>query len=221
VRDQFLFCNLQVSALKDLERVRSVASYPKGAILFLEGQPARGVFILCSGRAKLSMSSSDGKTIILRIAEPGEVLGLSAAISGKAYEVTVETLEPCQGNFIAREDLLRFVRTHGDASIHMAQELSNNYHCAYCDIRALGLGHSATERLAQLLLDWSKKSEGVRGDVRITVALTHEEIAQLIGSSRETVTRCFAELKRLNLIAVKGASVVIRDRNKLKETAKA
>ena len=78
-------------------------SYP--AILFVEGQEARGVFVICNGRIKLSASSADGKSLILRIAEPGEVVGLPGTISGKPYEVTAEALEPIQANFIPRERL--------------------------------------------------------------------------------------------------------------------
>src|SRR5262249_3397304 len=100
LREDYLFCNMQPATLQALERLRSIATYPEGAMLFMEGQPSRGIFVLCNGRAKLSTSSSDGKTIILRIAEAGEVLGLSSTVSGKPYEVTAETLGPCQANFV-------------------------------------------------------------------------------------------------------------------------
>src|SRR4051812_38157657 len=102
-REDYLFCDIEPKSLKALESIRSVATYPAGSMLFLEGQAARGIFILCHGRAKLSTSSSDGKTIILRIAQPGEVLGLSATVSGKPYEASGETLEPTQANFVARD----------------------------------------------------------------------------------------------------------------------
>ncbi len=216
LREDYLFCNLSNQSLKDLEAIRSVAAYPRGSILFLEGQPARGIFVLCTGRAKLSTSSSDGKTIILRIAEPGEVLGLSATVSGKPYEVTVETLEPAQANFVARQDFLNFLRDHGDAALRVAEELSNNYHSAYNEVRALGLSTSASEKLSRVLLEWSERGKHTAAnEIRMKISLTHEEIAQLIGVSRETVTRTFAELKRKQLIQVKGSTLVIRDKTAL------
>ena len=61
-------------------------------MLFVEGQAPRGIFVLCKGRVKLSICASDGKTLILKIAEAGEVLGLSAAVSGAPYELTAETV---------------------------------------------------------------------------------------------------------------------------------
>src|SRR6267154_880235 len=89
-----LFCNLSPRALEGLDAISSSATYPKGAILFVEGQEPRGVFVVCNGRVKLSAGSADGKSLILRIADPGEVVGLPGTISGKAYEATAEALEP-------------------------------------------------------------------------------------------------------------------------------
>ncbi len=230
LREKYLFCNLPDAALRHLERIKSTAAYPKAALLFLEGQNPRGIFILCSGKAKLSTSSADGKTIILRIAQPGEVLGLSAAISGKPYEVTVEILEAAQANFVSRENLLDFLRQHGEVAVRVAQELSNNYHSAYQEIRSLGLSSSASEKLAKLLLEWSsagepgpgevKRDKVQRKEVHMKMTLTHEEIAQLIGTSRETVTRALSEMRKAQLIQIRGASVIIPDRSALEELVK-
>lgn len=224
LREDYLFCNLATASTKALESIKSTAAYPKGAILFVEGQSPRGVFVLCHGRAKLSTSSADGKTIILKIAEPGEILGLSATVSGKSYEVTAELMEPSQANFITRQDFLNFLRDHGDAALRVAEQLSQNYHSAYEEIRSLGLSHSAAEKLAKLLLEWAKdgnaKGNGKdKGEVRLTVTLTHEEIAQLIGTSRETVTRALADLKKKQLVQVKGSTVVIRNKAALEKLA--
>ena len=223
MREDYLFCNLSMPSTKALEAIKSTAAYPKGALLFVEGQSPRGVFVLCHGRAKLSTSSADGKTIILKIAEPGEILGLSATVSGKAYEVTAELMEPSQANFITRQDFLNFLRDHGDASLRVAEQLSQNYHSAYEEIRSLGLSHSASEKLAKLLLEWAHDGKGKdskdKGEVRLTVTLTHEEIAQLIGTSRETVTRALADLKKKQLVQVKGSTVVIRNQAALEKLA--
>src|ERR1700682_6173481 len=75
-REDRLFCNLPPLAVQKLAAITSAAVYPKGATLFLEGESPRGVFILCSGKVKLSTTSADGRSLILRIAETGEVLGL-------------------------------------------------------------------------------------------------------------------------------------------------
>ncbi len=198
--------------MQALEAIKYTTAYPKGAVLFVEGQAPRGVFILCRGRVKLSICSSDGKTLILKIAEAGEVLGLSASVSGKPYELTAETLDPCQVNFVKREDFLRFLREHNDVCLRVAEQLSEKYNTACHEIRSLGLSHSAAEKLAKLLLEWSVKNGGARQPDRLKLTLTHEEIAQMIGTSRETVTRLFADFKKRQLIQLKGSTLVIRNR---------
>ena len=215
LRADKIFCNLPPQTVQALETIKYTTAYPKGAVLFVEGQAARGVFILCRGRVKLSICSSDGKTLILKIAEAGEVLGLSASVSGKPYELTAETLDPCQVNFVKREDFLRFLREHNDVCLRVAEQLSEKYNTACHEIRSLGLSHSAAEKLAKLLLEWSMKNGGARQPDRMKLTLTHEEIAQMIGTSRETVTRLFAEFKKRQLIQLKGSTLVIRNRSAL------
>jgi len=220
LRANRIFCDLPTAALQSFEAIKYASAYPKGAVLFVEGQAPRGIFVLCKGRVKLSICSTDGKTLILKIAEPGEVLGLSATVSGKPYELTAETIDPCQVNFVKREDFLRFLREHSDACFRVAEQLSEKYNTACHEIRSLGLSHSAAEKLAKLLLEWSSKNgENTKQEPRIKLALTHEEIAQMIGTSRETVTRLFAELKKRQIVHAKGSTLLIRNKAALKALA--
>jgi len=220
-REDRLFCNLSPPALKHLESITAAASCPKGATLFVEGQKPRGVFILCNGRVKLSTSSADGKTLILRVPEKGEILGLAATVSGQPYQASAEVLEPAQANFIARNDFLEFLKTHGEAALRVAQQLSENYHIAINEMRTIGLSHSAAEKFARFLLEQATEGYKEEGEVRLTLTLTHEEIAQMIGSSRETVTRLFSDFKKRQLLQVKGSTVVIQDISTLRKLAEA
>jgi CRP/FNR family transcriptional regulator len=204
---------MTVPTVGALDTVKFTGLYPKGSLLFVEGEEPRGVFILCSGRAKLTTSSTEGKTLIVKIAEPGEVLGASATILNKPYEVSAETIEPSQLNFIKREDFMKFLGGHPEACMHTAQQLSEKYHSAQREIRSLGLSQTTSEKLARLLLDWSVKSgEITTKGTRIKVLLTHEEIAQMIGTTRETVTRLLSDFKRRKMIDVKGSSLFITNK---------
>lgn len=214
-REERLFCNLSDPALQALQSITSPASYPKGATLYVEGQSPRGVFILCNGRVKLSTSSPDGRTLIVRTAEPGDVLGMPATVTGKPYELTADVLEPTQANFIHRQDFLNFLRDHGEAALRVAQQLGEIYHSAVSEMRTIGLSHSAAEKLARFLLDLSAQHDNGNGEVRLTLTLTHEEIAQIIGASRETVTRVFADFRKKELLQVKGSAVIIKNRTAL------
>jgi len=220
LRTDRIFCDLPDAALRAFENIKYATAYPEGAVLFVEGQMPRGIFVLCKGSVKLSINSPSGRTVIVKLAEPGEVLGLSASISGKPYEVTAETLDPCQVNFVKREDFLHFLKDDVEACFKVAEQLSEKYHNACKEAGALGLSHSAAEKLAKLLLEWGAKSgDGIKGDPRLKLRLTHEEIAQMIGTSRETVTRLFAELKKRQILQAKGSTMVIRNTAALREIA--
>ena len=130
VRGQHLFCNLSVQAAQRLNEIKSTAVYPKGAMLFIEGQQPRGVFVLCAGKVKLSTSSREGKTIITKISDDGDVLGLNAVISSMPYEVTAEMMEPGQANFIPRDSLMQFLKEFPEVAMRVAQQLSRNYYTA-------------------------------------------------------------------------------------------
>ena len=215
-----LFCDVGDGALGQLDAIKHAGVYPRGAIVFVEGQKAAGVFVLCAGRVKLSTSSNDGKTIIMRIAEPGEVLGLSGALSGIPYKATAETLDPCQIAFIERQAFLRYLGNHPDTCLRVAEHLSNNYRATFEQVRSLGLSHTAAEKLARMLLDWSGECElHATGGYRLRFTLTHEEIAQMIGTSRETVTRLFSEFKHKRIATLKGSMLLIHDRASLQKIA--
>jgi CRP/FNR family transcriptional regulator len=219
LRSENFFCNLPPSNLKALESAKYASVYPGGAVLFMEGQTPRGVMVLCKGRVKLTMASADGKAVILRIVRAGEVMGLHGVITGETYQSTAETLEPCQVSFIRREEFLNFLRQNGEATIRVAQQLSSDYRLACEQIRSLGLAHSVPEKLARFLLDWATNGHEPKSGTRMRLTLTHEEIGQMIGTSRETVTRTLSEFKSKRLAALHGSTLVIQDKEGLESLA--
>lgn len=216
VREEHLFCNLSADAGQRLNEIKSTAVYPKGAMLFIEGQQPRGVFVLCAGKAKLSTSSREGKTIITKISENGDVLGLNSVVSNRPYEVTAEMIEPGQANFIPREALLQFLKDYGEVALRVAEQLSRNYYAAYDEIRTLGLATSPAEKFAKLLLSWSTKTTQNEATT-LKLTMTHEEIAEIIGTTRETVSRLFSEFKKKQLLQLKGSTLLIRNRPALEK----
>jgi CRP/FNR family transcriptional regulator, cyclic AMP receptor protein len=212
------FCGLSSGVVESLDQVSHHSTMPAGAILFVEGQISRGIFILCSGKVKLSTASREGKVLILKTVEAGEVLGLSAAVSGASYEMTAETAMPCQLNFVGRKDLLEMLHAHSEVGVNAAQSLSSDFQSAYRDIRDLVMARSSEGKLARLLLSFSPKQTGC-DELHLKSVMTHEEMAQRIGSSRETVTRLLTELKRKQLIRLDGPTLVIRSRIALETLA--
>lgn len=218
-RTDGFFCQLSPAAVKDFDAIKSSAAYPKGAMLFMEKQDARGVFVLCEGEVKLSISSAEGKTLIMRVAKSGEILGLMAGWSGVPYEVTAETIRPCLVAFVRREDFQRFVAKHPEASQGVARQLSVQYQAACEQLHTLGLSVSAHEKLARLLLSWSASSQQTKEGSRTKVPLTHEEIAEFIGTTRETVTRTLSDFKDRHLVTIQGSTMMIPDRTALEVCA--
>ena len=218
-RGNGFFCQFSPAATKDFDDIRSSAIYPEGALLFLEKQDPRSVFVLCAGEVKLSISSSNGKTLILRIAKAGEVLGLMSTLSDIPYEVTAETIRPCQVAYVRRADFLRFIAKHSEVYEGMVRQLASVYKRACRQLRTVGLSASAPEKLARLLLDWAGNEKGTEKSSTVKLPLTHEEIASLIGTTRETVTRTLSDFRNKHLVELRGSSLMISNRPALETIA--
>ncbi len=221
IRSEGFFCQVSAASLNAFEAIKHTVAYPEGAVIFVEGQSPQGIYVVCKGRVKLSMTSSEGKTLIVKTVGPGEVMGLNATISNRFYELTAETLYPSQLNFVRREDFLRLLREHAEVSIRVAQQLSLHYRAALNQVRSLGLSHSVPEKLARFLLKWSNEGQATKQGIRVKLALTHEEIGQTIGSSRETVTRTLGEFKSNGLASLHGSTLLIHNKPALESLVSA
>jgi CRP/FNR family transcriptional regulator len=205
------FCSLPPALLHAFNSLGHLTIYPSHATLLTEGQSPRGVYVACSGRVKLTVEARDGKTLILKIAGDRLVLGLSAVICGGKSPITVTTIELCQIKFVERESFLRLIADNSHAALACATMLGLEITNSFEDVHELLLARSSTEKLARLLLSWVS-GETRNRELRVQTEFTHEEIAQMIGSSRETVTRLLSDMKRKDLIRVEGATLVIPNR---------
>ena len=199
------FCGLSPATLKLFRSIKITNTYPKGARLFIEGQPAEGVYLLCRGRVKLTAHSRNGKALILCVAAPGELLGLSAAVSRIPHETTAEAIETCDITFVRRQEFVRFLNENADAGMNAIEQLSRQYNAAHAQIRAIGLSSCVADKFAMLLLDWSKNGNTNGGGCHIRVGFSHEEIGEMIGTSRETITRTLKDFRERGLIEVRGS----------------
>ena len=214
------FCEFTDPVLQSLDRVSHKTTLPAGAILFVEGQAPRGMFMVCTGRVNLSTTSREGKILILKTANAGEALGLSATISGLGYEATAETATPCQVSLsTGSAHYLELMQQHSEIGVHASQCLSREFRSAYHDIHDLVLTRSSAGKLARLLLSQCRKQESEDSNSCATIPMPHEEMAQRIEASRETVTRLLSNLRKKRLIRLDGPTLVIRDRSALETLA--
>ncbi|HEX2833067.1 MAG TPA: Crp/Fnr family transcriptional regulator [Thermoanaerobaculia bacterium] len=217
-RGDSFFCQFDEKILEAFNGVTYTNVYPSGTLLYAEGEQPRGLFILCEGAAKLTISSGTGKTLIVRMVQPGDALGLPSVLKGTAYKTSAETTAHSQLKFVRRDDFLRFAEEHRAVSFNIARQLVDDCESDADQIRALGLTNTAAERLAQLLLLWCDESgRPSASGMRIPVPMTHEEISQMIGTSRETVTRLLKSFREKKLISVRRASMTVHNKSELED----
>ena len=207
-------------------------TFEKGDVLFIEGDRPRGVYRLQQGRVKLTTSTPDGRVLILGVGRAGDTLGLSAVLSNAEYEATAEAIETLTVQYIARETYLTRLRRNADFALEAAVELGRRYRDAHTAMRSLASTDPVLTRLARLFLKWAADGHTTNGNgngrgtgrnghspVQIHNTFTHQQIAEMIGSSRETVTRVLREMRERDLVTLKGADLCIHSPAKLNMVA--
>jgi CRP/FNR family cyclic AMP-dependent transcriptional regulator len=202
------FCKLGPESRAFLESNSLTTDYSRGSTLFREGDRSNGVFVMCSGKVKVSATSRDGKTMILRIADAGDVLGMSAALTKGEYEVTAEALEPCRVRVLHLKHLTTMLQNYGDASLGAANALAEDYRAAFDEARLIALPASPAGRVARLILDWAEDARS-RSNSLITMSLTHEEVASMTATTRETVTRTLGRFRKDKIISTHGVVLTV------------
>jgi CRP/FNR family transcriptional regulator len=230
------FSSMSPAALADFDNLVVPISQPANKVLFSETQDNVGVMVIVEGEVKLSINSSDGRRLSLRIARAGEVLGLSSTLSGNGYEMTANTLYPAKIAHLSRQAFLHFMARHPEVYEVVTREISRSFNLACEQLRMVGLSTSVPERLAKLLLGWSEATPQQKTEVapqwktgkapqqetgaRCRVSLTHEQIGEFIGASRETVTRTLSIFKNRQLVAQHGCTITIPSRVALEHYAR-
>ena len=208
-KSQNFLPGLSEPSIRAITQISHVRRHPKGTILFFEGDAASGVYVLFEGRANVLTANTEGKTLILRVALPGDVLGLNSVLAGTSHAITVETIQACRFAFIARDDFLRVIKEHSDASLYFAKRLGRECQSAYDVIRSMR--KPVSTRLARFLISCCAKGDENQGTVRAYVALTHETIAERIGCSREAVCRTLRAFKRKGVAEFVGTTLLVHD----------
>ncbi|SEB42215.1 Crp/Fnr family transcriptional regulator [Terriglobus roseus] len=204
---KYAFCNLGEAARNFLEANSITMEYPRGNVLFREGEAAGAVFLVCSGKVKSTATSTEGRSAILRLSGPGDVLGMSAVMGSTPYEITAEAVLPSRIRVLHARVLQEFMREFNDASLGAARALAQDYRSAFHEMRLMALPETPAGRLSRLLLDWSEESAAA--GTPLTMTLTHEELACMTATTRETVTRTLSRLRKEGTITIKGISLTV------------
>jgi CRP/FNR family transcriptional regulator, cyclic AMP receptor protein len=211
------FCSLGSAVLADLELATSTISLPAQASLFTQGEDARCLYLICSGYLKLTAGPSDDRHMIVRVAGPGSMLGLYAVLSHGVYEVSAESLTPAQLRPVERERFLAFLRSHKEAQLRAVQCICQEYRFALQDACRIALAETVAARLARLLIELAHQigEQSDAGEFRFPLLLTHEEMASMTCTTRETVTRTLGQFRKDGWISIEDSMVTLHDPDRL------
>lgn len=206
------FCSLGSAVLADLELATSTITLPAEAPLFAQGEEARCLYLICSGYLKLT-AGTDDHSMIVRVAGPGSMLGLYAVLSHGLYEVSAESLTPAQLRPVERDRFLNFLRAHKEAQMRAVQCICQEYRFALQDACRIALAETVAGRLGHLLLELANQigEHNVDGSLNVPLLLTHEEMASMTCTTRETVTRTLGQFRKDGWISIDGSLVTIHD----------
>lgn len=215
----WIFKDLAEEELAELEKTMRVLEYDKDEIIFQEGERAFGFYIICSGKVKLAKRSMSGKTQILKLLGPGEILGEKTMFDREAYTAFAKTLEKTKLHFLERENFLRFLNKHPVVALKIIEKLSRELKGFQSKLMETSY-ESSMERLARLLLLMSREygTEEEEG-LYIGVELSRAELAELAGISTETAIRTLSRFKERSLIELKGHKIYIIDKEGLSKLA--
>jgi len=214
------FCkSLSPEALSEFGEITSYSSCAAGSELYSEEQIPAKVFILLQGQVKVSISARNGRRLILRIAKPGAVLGLSSAFSGNFYEETAQAISPCNLISMRCAEFARFLIRHPSAFQAVMREFGTQYELACARLRVTGMALSVPSKLARLLLEWTANAQQTEYGIRIHVSLTHGEIGECIGTCRESVTRILGDMQRRQIVTLRGSILTVTNRSALEACA--
>jgi CRP/FNR family transcriptional regulator, cyclic AMP receptor protein len=211
------FCSLGSAVLADLELATSTIALPGQALLFTQGEDARCLYLICSGYLKLTAGRHEDRHMIVRVAGPGSMLGLYAVLSHGVYEVTAESLTPAQLRPVERERFLNFLRNHKEAQLRAVQCICQEYRFALQDACRIALAETVAARLARLLIELAHQigEHTEKGEFRFPLLLTHEEMASMTCTTRETVTRTLGQFRKDGWISIEDSMVTLHDTNRL------
>jgi CRP/FNR family transcriptional regulator, polysaccharide utilization system transcription regulator len=213
------FHTLDNADLQYLNEQKNSLDYKKGQILYEEGHKATGVFCIREGKVKVFRNSQDGKQHITRIVVPGEFLGLKALLSGNDHSVSASALEDTLACFISKTDFFQLMIKYPDFTRSLIISLSKLLEEA--EIRLISLTYKPVkERLAETMLflfhSFYPKSQKF---TREYLNLTRTDLANIIGTAPETVTRLLSEFKAEKLILIKGRKIFLLNPARLKVIA--
>ncbi len=202
-----LFGRVSEVDLEELAQHLIERRFPKNATVVEEGLPGDYMYVIREGRAKVTKASEDGREKIMNFLEAGAFFGDMALLGDETRSASVKTLEASVLLALSRRDFIDLLRQSPDLSLAVIEELANRLR--ETNEQARSLSFQGVEERTRNLFDRIARDEGAAPGQRITPSLTHQQIADMVGTSRETVTRAIKQLKGSGWLSQEGKRYVI------------
>jgi CRP-like cAMP-binding protein len=203
-----LFANLDEKDLSDIAGLLIERKFPRDAVIFEEGTLGDYMYLIQDGQVKVTKMSEDGREKILEMFGPGDFFGDMSLFDRQPRSASIKTTKACVLMALSRQDFLGLLRQNPDVCMQVMQELSRRLRDADEQIRAL-LFERVEGRTRQLLARMARETVPDHPDRRATPAVTHQQLADLVGTSRETVTRVIKELKEAGWLEQVGKQYLV------------
>lgn len=216
LRKIHLFAGLTGEQLQQMAQLVIERFYKAGRIIFFEGEPGEAVFFLKSGRIKITKADDDGREQILHFINPGEMFAEVVLFGDSTYPATAEVVEDAEVRLIRNQDMEKLILEHPDIALGFLKIMARRLRFAQRQINELALMNT-TRRLASMLL-YLAAEQGVKTEkgIKIDISLTKQDLASLIGTSRETANRILGSFKKQKAVEIDKQDIIIVDKEKLK-----
>lgn len=220
LKDCDLFQQLAPEQLRELESRCRVRKFPANTPIYLPADQAEGVLLMASGRAKICSVTSEGKQSILAFVEAGEMFGELVLFEPGDREEYAEAVLASTVVYIPADEMKRLLQQHPSVALGVTRLIGLRRRRIERRLKYL-LFHSNRERLIHLLLELAEDyGHETHEGVGLSIKLSHQELASIIGSTRETVTVVLGELQSEGLVRVGRRKIVLRDIDRLSHSVK-
>lgn len=212
-----IFSELGTDELKKIEEIILVRKYKKRQIIFVEGEPGESIYILLDGKVKLTKSTADGRELILGIRQAGETFAEVVLFDGGPYPATAEVMDDAEIAVLRNKDIENLVINNSAISIALIKTMSRRLRNVQQKMRDLALKDTLGSMVSTLTRLAKEHGHKTDEGIEINLNLTHQELANFIGTSRESANRLISDLKKSKVISVDKGKITIIDMEKLKE----
>lgn len=211
-----LFADLTDAEMQAVGQLARVRNYKKNMLIFMEGEPGEALYFVVSGKVKVSKATPDGREQILHILQPGDIFAEVVLIDRGPYPATAEVIEAGQIGMLMNDDVENLIRSNAEIALKLLRLVSKRLRLAQAQVRDLALKDTYGRLAGMLLMLGKEHGENSAAGVKIDLPLNRQEFANLIGTTRETVTRILGDFKKYKCIDLDKQAIIIIDEDKLK-----